>query len=96
MRIIQLFLVIIVTLLFLINLRCSFDEFGKWRKSIYAEKNYLQDIADLKEQWDQLKIEIVKLQTNPLTRERLVRQYGYSKPGEQTYHILRSDSRLLN
>ncbi len=88
MRIIQSCLVIIATLLFLINLRCSFAEFSRWRKAIYAQKCYSQDIADLEERWDQLKIEFANLQTDPLTRERLVRQYGYSKPNERTYRIL--------
>ena len=94
MRMIQSFLVVIVILLFLINLRYSFNEFSKWRESIYAQKCYLQDIINLTEKRDQFKIEIFKLKTDPLTRERLVRQYGYSKPNERTYRILRSNSNL--
>ena len=96
MRIIQSFFVIIATLLFLINLRCSFNEFSNWRKAIHAQNSYSQEIAGLKAKLDQLKIENTKLQTDPLTRERLVRKYGYSYPDEQIYRILRSNTQLFN
>ena len=62
--------------------------FLKWRQAIAYQSLQNAKLEQLREQRDVLKNDLARLESDPLTQERLARKIGYIKPKEKVYRFV--------
>jgi len=87
MRIIKILLCTIAIPFLTIGLYQFVNRYADWQDSNITEQNYLDRIEELEEKRDILQEYIEKIESDRFTQERLVRRFGYVKPGEVVYQI---------
>lgn len=90
MRFFQSWLFIITLPVLLISSYRFVKEFQNWQKVRQIKQDYLEDIKELELKRDNLKVKVEKLKSDKLIQERLVRRFGFIKPGETVYKVVRS------
>jgi len=88
MRLIQILLCIIIIPFLLISSYQFINRYADWQDIRIAEQKHLDEIEKLKKQRNELKKYIKDLESDEFAQERLVRRYGYIKPGEVVYQII--------
>lgn len=94
MRFIQPWLSILLVFMLLISLYRFVEGFQNWQEARQIQRRSLEELAALEHERDRLKIRVEKLETDELTKERLVRRLSYIKPGEIVYKIVPSPEPL--
>ena len=59
-----------------------------WWRNREIKQGYVTEVERLRQEQQQLKEEIDKLEHSPLTQERIAREMGYIKPGETVYKFV--------
>lgn len=59
-----------------------------WWRNKEIKQGYAQEVEKLRQEQQQLKEEIDKLEHSTLAQERLAREMGYIKPGETVYKFV--------
>jgi len=62
--------------------------FLKWRQAIAYQSLQNVKLEQLREQRNLLKNDLTRLESDPLTQERLARKIGYIKPKEKVYRFV--------
>ena len=88
MRFVQSGLFVFAGLVLLISVVRLFAELWDWHEAREIRQHSLDELKDLEVERDQLRVEIEKLKTDELAKERLARRLGYVKPGEVIYKIV--------
>ncbi len=95
MRFLQSWLFIVTLPVLLISSYRFVEEFQNWQKVRQVKQDYLVRLKELEQKRDRLKDRVQKLKSDDLNQERLVRQFGFIKPGETVYKIVRSRTTSL-
>lgn len=90
MRFLQSWLFIFTFPVLLISSYRFVEEYQNWQKARQVKQEYLDDLRELELKRDRLKVRVQKLKSDELNQERLVRQFGFIKPGETVYKVVRS------
>lgn len=88
MRFIQVLLCIIAIPFLIISLYQFINRYADWQESRAIEQQHLDKVGKLKKERDLLEKYIEDLKSDEFAQERLVRRYGYIKPGETVYQIV--------
>ena len=88
MRFVQSSLFIFAGLVLLISVVRLFGELWDWREARQLRQHSRDELRDLEIEQKQLQIEVEKLKTDELAKERLARRLGYVKPGEIIYKVV--------
>jgi cell division protein FtsB len=90
MRFLQSWLFIVTLPVLLISSYRFVEEFQNWQKARQVKQDYLEKLGELEQKRDRLKLRAEKLTSDELNQERLVRQFGFIKPGETVYKVVKS------
>jgi cell division protein FtsB len=90
MRFLQSWLFIVTLPVLLISSYRFVEEFQNWQKARQVKQDYLEKLGELEQKRDRLKLRAEKLKSDELNQERLVRQFGFIKPGETVYKVVKS------
>lgn len=88
MRFIQILLCILAIPFLLISLYQFINRYADWQEVRALKQQNLDKLEELKKERDLLKEYIENLNSDKFAQERLVRRYGYIKPGETVYQII--------
>ncbi|GIX06134.1 MAG: hypothetical protein KatS3mg115_0537 [Candidatus Poribacteria bacterium] len=78
-------------LLILVGTRIA-QEWGAFRQAQAIRREYLARREQLLQERSRLRHLVETLQNDPLTQERLIRSFGYVRPGETVYVVPREPS----
>ena len=87
MRFIQPGLSVLAVIMLLISLYRFVEGFQNWQEAREIKRRSLDELAELERERDRLKVQVEKLKTDALTKERLARRLSYVKPGEVVYRV---------
>ena len=87
MRFIQSVLSVLAVVMLLISLYRFVEGFQNWQEAREIKRRSLDELAELEGERDRLKVQVEKLKTDTLTKERLARRLSYVKPGEIVYKV---------
>lgn len=87
MRFIQPVLSVLAVVMLLISLYRFVEGFQNWQEAREIKRRSLDELAELERERDRLKVQVEKLKTDTLTKERLARRLSYIKPGEVVYKV---------
>ncbi len=89
MRFLQSWLLIITFPVLIISAYRFVGEYQNWQKARQIKQEYLDELSALELKRDRLRTRVENLQTDELDQERLVRRFGFIKPGETVYKVVR-------
>lgn len=95
MRFLQSWLLIFTLPVLIISSYRFVGEYQNWQKARQIKQEYLDELKELELKRDRLKDRVEKLKTDELNQERLVRRFGFIKPGETVYKVVRSRTTSL-
>ena len=95
MRFLQSWLLIFTLPVLIISAYRFVGEYQNWQKARQIKREYLIELKELELKRDRLRVRVHKLQSDELYQERLVRKFGFIKPGETVYKVVRSRTTSL-